>query len=40
MTNRIVDEWNTLSNHVVGAQTMGKFKRRLDKFMNEDDGWN
>lgn len=29
-----------LSDHVVGAKLIGSFKRRLDKFMDEDDGWN
>ena len=33
----LVDEWNRLSNDIVSAQTMGSFKRRLDKFMGEDD---
>ena len=29
----VVDEWNGLSNHIVSAQTMGSFKRRLNKLM-------
>ena len=32
--------WNRLNNHIVSAQTMGSFKRRLDRFMDEDDRWN
>ena len=27
-----------LSNHIVSAETMGCFKRRLDTFIDEDDG--
>ena len=38
--NRVGDEWNGLGNHIVSAETMESFKRRLDKFMDEDDGWN
>ena len=36
-SNRVVDEWNRLN--IVSAQTLGSFKRRLDKFMDEDDRW-
>ena len=25
--------------HIVSAQTLGSFKRRLGKFMDEDDRW-
>ena len=32
--------WNGLSDHIVSPETMGRFKRRLDKFMDEDDRWN
>ena len=39
-SNRIVDEWSRLSNHIVNAQTMESFKRRVHKFMDEDDGEN
>ena len=35
-SNRVVDEWNRLSNRVVSAWTMGSFKR-MDKFIDEDD---
>ncbi len=33
-TSRIVDEWNRLSSHVVSANTIDCFKRRLDKFID------
>ena len=39
-SNRVVDEWNRLNNHIVSAQTLGSFKKRLDKLMDEDDRWN
>ena len=39
-SNRVVDKWNRLSNYIVSVETMVSFKRRLDKFMDEDDGWN
>ena len=32
ITNRVVDEWNRLSNHIVSAEKMKSFKRRLDNF--------
>jgi len=31
-TNRVVHSWNSLSNHVVSADTVNTFKHRLDKF--------
>jgi len=31
-TNRVVPIWNSLSNHVVSADTVNTFKNRLDKF--------
>ena len=34
-TNRVVDEWNKLSNFVVSAGTLEIFKRRLDRFMDD-----
>ncbi|KAG7166732.1 RNA-directed DNA polymerase from mobile element jockey-like 30 [Homarus americanus] len=34
-TNRVVDEWNKLSNFVVSAGTLKSFKRRLDRFMDD-----
>ena len=33
--NRVVDDWNRLSQQVVSAQTIWSFKRRLDGFMDE-----
>ena len=39
-SDRVVDEWNRLSNHIVGADTMESFKRRLDKCLDEDNRWN
>ena len=38
-TNRVVDDWNKLSQQVVSAQTNGSFKRRLDDFMVGDERW-
>ncbi len=41
-TNRIMDEWNKLSSHVVSGNTIDTFKKRLDKFMDGEDrcdGW-
>ena len=38
-TNRVVDDWNRLSQQVDSAQTLGSFKRRLDDFMDEDESW-
>ena len=38
-TNRVVDEWNRLSRHVVGATTSDCFKKRLDNFMDSDGRW-
>ena len=38
-TNRVVDDWNRLSQQVVSAQTIGNFKRRLDSFMDGDERW-
>ena len=31
-TNRVIPIWNSLSNHVVSAETINTFKNRLDKF--------
>ena len=31
-TNRVVPIWNSLSNHVVSADTVNTFKQRVDKF--------
>ena len=38
-TNRVVDEWNRLSGHVVSAKSIDCFKKRLDEFMDRDDRW-
>ena len=38
--NRVGDEWNGFSNHIVSAETKETIKRRLDRFMEEDDRWN
>ena len=32
--NRVMDEWNRLSSHVVSANTINTFKNRLDDFMD------
>ena len=37
-TNRMVNDWNRLSQQVASAQTIGSFKRRLD-FMDGDERW-
>ena len=36
-TNRVVNEWNRLSSHVVSAIFIDCFKNRLDKFMDSGD---
>ena len=38
-TNRVVNDWNRLSRHVVSAETLGTFKSRLDESMDRDDRW-
>ncbi len=38
-TDRVADEWNRLSNHVVSANTIATFKIRLDKFMDGGGRW-
>ncbi len=38
-TNRLVDEWNRLGGHVVGANTVDTFKKRLDKAMEGEMRW-
>jgi len=32
-TNRVIPIWNSLSNHVVSAETVNTFKNRLAKFL-------
>jgi len=34
-TNRIIPVWNSLSNHVVSADTINTFKNRLDNFWSQ-----
>jgi len=36
-TNRVIPIWNSLSNHVVSADTTNTFKNRLDKFRTNQD---
>jgi len=36
-TNRIIPIWNSLSNHVVSADTVICFKSRLDKFWSNQE---
>ena len=36
-TNRIINIWKSLPNHVVGACTTNQFKNRLDKFWEHQD---
>ena len=39
-SNIVIDEWHELSNHyIISAESGGSFKRRLNKFMNDDDRW-
>ena len=38
-SNRVVNDWNGLSRHVVGAETLSSFKKRLDKSMDGEDRW-
>ena len=35
-SNRVADEWNGLSNHVVSGESIESFKIRLDKLKDED----
>ena len=37
--NRVVNDWNRLGRHVVSAETIGSFKKRLDECMDRDDRW-
>lgn len=37
--NKVVDNWRSLINHRVRAESVGSFGRRLDKFMDKDDRW-
>ena len=38
-TIRVVNDWNRLGRHVVSAEPIGSFKRRLDEIMDRDDRW-
>ena len=38
-TNRVADEWNKPSKHVVSAGTVYIFKTRLDISMDEENRW-
>ena len=38
-TNRVVNDWNRLGRHVVSAESIDSFKRRLDQSMDRDDRW-
>ena len=38
-TNRVVNQWNRLGRHVVSAETVGSFKKRLDECMDREDRW-
>ena len=38
-TNRVVSDCNRLGRHVVGGESIGGFKRRLDQSMDRDDRW-
>jgi len=36
-TNRVVNAWNSLPDHVVLSETINTFKSRLDKFCQHQD---
>ena len=36
-TNRVVNAWNSLPDHVVLSETINTFKSRLDKFWQHQD---
>ena len=38
-TTRVVNDWNRLGRHVVSAESIGSFKKRLDESMDKDDRW-
>ena len=38
-TNKVVNNWNRLGRHVISAESIGSFKRRLDESMDRDEGW-
>ena len=37
-TGRVVNDWSGLGGHMVGAESMGGFGRRLDRSVDGDDG--
>ena len=37
VTNRVVNAWNSLPDHVVLSETINTFKSRLDKFWQHQD---
>jgi len=36
-TNRVIPTWNSLSDHVVSAETVNTFKNQLDRFSSNQD---
>lgn len=38
-TNKMVDEWNILGSHNVGANTIGAFRKKLDKVIHSEVKW-
>ena len=36
-TNRVENDWNRLGRHVVSAESIDSFKRRLDESIDRDD---
>lgn len=38
-SNRVVNDWNRLSQHVVSAETLSSFKKRLDRSMDRETRW-
>ena len=38
-SNRVVEEWNKFSEHVVRADLLKSFKGKLDKIIDRDDRW-
>ena len=38
-TNRVVEEWNKFSKHILSVGTVNTFKKRLDISMDEENRW-
>ncbi len=38
-TSRVVNDWNRLGRHVVSAETISSFKKRLYEYMDRVDSW-